>query len=78
MEDLGEKNVPPVAIAAVVVVVGVIGFFLYRAGQPPASTTPVPSSGLRSVDPRYPGRPPVDNEHANDWRPPARSATTGP
>lgn len=74
MADLGEKNVPPVAIAAIVVVVGILGFFVYRAGQPPAATTPVPSAVQR--DPRYPARPPVDNEHANDWRPPPRGAAT--
>jgi hypothetical protein len=64
-----EREIPPVGIAAIiVVVVALLGFFGYRAAMPPAPTVPIPAAGLSGPDPRNPARPPVD-EHANDWHP---------
>jgi len=69
-----EKEIPSVGIAAVIiVVVALLGFFAYRAVQPPAPTVPIPTTGLGGPDPRNPARPPVD-EHANDWHPPTTHA----
>jgi hypothetical protein len=67
-----EKQAPPALLAAVIVAVALLGFFLYRAGQPPAATVPIPTGAQGGVNQRNPARPPVD-EHANDWRPPAAS-----
>ena len=63
-----EIKVPPAAIAVIVAAVLGLGFLAYRAAQPPAPTVPIPAAS--QIDPRNPSRPPVADEHANDWRPP--------
>lgn len=68
----GTELPPAIVAGAIVVAVLLIGFFIYRASQPPASTTPIPAAA-GSVDPKNPAKPPVADEHANDWHPPGAS-----
>jgi len=74
-----EKSLPPTTIAAViaiVVAVVLVGFFAYRSAQPPAPTGPGGTPIRSGIDPKNPAKPPVADEHANDWHPPAPPAGT--
>jgi|GEM_PF-3457560 len=69
------NSLPPATagaiVAAAVAALALAGFFAYRAAQPHQPTAPGAAVVRSGVDPKNPARPPVADEHANDWRPPA-------